>query len=329
MRSIAACIAAAFVAQHCHGFAAAKLKTGITTPGIQIPMAGLKPEAEIALPGPVDGLLIAEKIFVASKEKNQLIPLVAKTNKAEDAIAGIQQPCATIVSAFGSVWVPSCAEQKLNRIDPKKKTITASVAVDFLVSPRSLVSSPDSLWLLSDEKTTLTRIDPEENRIVAEIRLPAGCNSIMYAEDALWVTCPKEDKLLRVDPATNLVTKRIEVSAQPVSTAFGEASIWVLCKADGKISRIDPKTNKVTTTIELKTPNVGGEVAFGEGFLWVSSPGFPITRIDAATDKVAQQFAGDGGGSLYVGSGAVWIPNLKANTLTRFDPKRIKATLAE
>jgi hypothetical protein len=52
-------------------------------------------------------------------------------------------------------------------------------------------------------------------------------------------------------------------------------------------------------------------------------------RIDPATDKVVQQFVGDGGGQVYFGGGSVWTFNLKANTLSRFDPKRIKATLAE
>jgi hypothetical protein len=51
-------------------------------------------------------------------------------------------------------------------------------------------------------------------------------------------------------------------------------------------------------------------------------------RIDPATDKVVQQFVGDGGGQVYFGGGSVWTFNLKA-TPFRFDPKRIKATLAE
>jgi streptogramin lyase len=151
----------------------------------------------------------------------------------------------------------------------------------------------------------------------------------LFAENALWVTCPKESKVFRVDPNTNVVVNRIEVPAQPVSLAFGETSVWVLCKTDGKVVRIDPKTNKTGATVELKTPGLPGEIAFGEGFLWASSPGFPMMRIDPGTDKVVQQFVGEGGGQLSFAGGSVWAFNLKANTLSRFDPKRIKATLAE
>ena len=72
-----------------------------------------------------------------------------------------------------------------------------------------------------------------------------------------------------------------------------------------------------------------GNIAFGDGSVWVSAPGFPITRINPATAKVVQQFAGEGAGRVYSGLGSVWLANLKTNTLTRFDPKRIAATLAD
>ena len=70
----------------------------------------------------------------------------------------------------------------------------------------------------------------------------------------------------------------------------GESSVWVLCEKEGKVERIDPKTNKVTKTIELGAPAGGGAMAFGEGSLWVSMPGFPITRIDPRGRKWCSSF---------------------------------------
>jgi hypothetical protein len=91
----------------------------------------------------------------------------------------------------------------------------------------------------------------------------------------------------------------------------------------------DPKTNKAAATIELGTPGLNGDLAFGEGYLWARPARLPggAELTLRATSRTA--FAGPGGGVLYVGAGSVWIPNLKANTLSRFDPKRIKATLAD
>ena len=318
-----------------YGFAPAKLpasarttSAGVKTPGVQIPMASLKAEAEILLEAPAESVFVnAESAFVATK--SQLLPLNLKTNKLDPVIAALKTPCSNMVNAFRSTSGSELRGIEDRPLGCSRLEVTASVAVPILAKRQSVVASPDSVWVLSDEKSTLARLDPDENKIVAEVRLPSGCNSLLFAETALWVTCASEDKVLRIDPATNLVTKRVEVPAKPVSLAFGEGSVWALCKTEGKVVRIDPKTNKSTTNIELKTPEIGGEIAFGEGFVWVSSPGFPVTRIDPANDKVAQQFTGVGGGRIYVGSGSIWIPDLKANTVSRFDPKRIKATLAE
>ena len=104
----------------------------------------------------------------------------------------------------------------------------------------------------------------------------------------------------------------------------------MLCERDGKIDRIDPKTNKVIKTIELNVPKAGGDIAFGDGFLWVTQNGFPLTRIDVSSEKekVAQQFWGDGGGRIVATPGAIWLSNIRKNSVSHIDPKRVLATLA-
>jgi virginiamycin B lyase len=164
---------------------------------------------------------------------------------------------------------------------------------------------------------------------VGELRVPSGCRSLTFGETALWLACPAENKVLRVNPATNVVEKSIEVSAQPLALATGEGSIWVLCRKDGKIDRIDPKTNKVSKTIDLGVPGAEGEIAFGDGFVWVTQAGFPLARIDVKSETVMQQFAGEGGGAIAVSPGAIWLSNLKAGTIWRVDPKRVIATLPD
>ncbi|HVW86277.1 MAG TPA: hypothetical protein VHB50_16430, partial [Bryobacteraceae bacterium] len=87
--------------------------------------------------------------------------------------------------------------------------------------------------------------------------------------------------------------------------------------------------NKVSKTIDLNVPNADGALAVGEGFVWVTSTGFPLTRIDARSETVAQQFYGEGGGAIQTSPGAIWLSNLNNGTLWRIDPKRVLATLAE
>ena len=66
--------------------------------------------------------------------------------------------------------------------------------------------------------------------------------------------------------------------------------MWTLNQGDGSISRVDVATNKVVATIQAGLSGRGGEIAVGEGSVWVTLFEFPITRIDPSTNKVAQQF---------------------------------------
>ena len=97
----------------------------------------------------------------------------------------------------------------------------------------------------------------------------------------------------------------------PRFIAAGGGAVWTLNQGDGSVSRIDPKTNKVVATIEVGVPGGGGEIAVGEGSLWVTAFQFPLSRIDPATNTVAQQFFGEGGDAVRVGLGSVWLSNLE------------------
>jgi streptogramin lyase len=307
-------------------------KPGIKTPGIQIPLGNLKPEAEFKLDGPVPALLFvpgpAPSAWVANRTLGTLIKIDSKTNKAADPVKEFKQPCG-LVNAFGSLWVAQCGDMTVARVEAKSSKVTATLPYGVGGALPAIVSTEDSIWLLSDDKTTLSRIDPQGNLVVSELRLPKGCRSLLSAAGSLWVTSPTDNKLLRINPRTNLVEQRIEVLGQPTAAVFGENSIWVLASAEGKVVRIDPKTNKSTATIDLGLPDSEGSLAFGEGAVWVSVSGFPITQIDPQTDKVVKQLVGDGGGMIQTGLGSLWLANLPGQTLWRIDPKRLAATLPE
>ena len=353
---------------------------GVKTPGVQIPYASLKSDADIVLDSPVTGLAFTDAAWMGNASAIHKID--AKTNKPPEPAVNIpaEKVCGGMVNAFAHLWVAACGSKSLLKVDvpappappggrggrgpaspdgpppgpkPEKAEAAAAPAPEAPkpapakpagppkiaatlagVSPAAssaMAASDDSIWLLADNKTALQRIDPKENQIVAEMRLPGGCSSILYAETALWVTCPGEPKLLRIDPRTNLVDKRIDVPAEPVALAAGDGSVWVLCRKEGKVVRIDPKTNKVSATVELAVPGASGTMAFGEGSLWVSIPGFPLARIGttAEKEKVLQQFTGEGGGLVQFGLNSLWLTSAGSNTVVRFDPKRVIATLAE
>jgi virginiamycin B lyase len=304
-------------------------KLGVQTPGVQIPITKLKPEAQITLSGTPESILADQTVWVPNRAKNTLDRIDPKANTLAEPITGLNQPCGAPQLGFGDVWVLNCGDGTLSRIDSKAQKLKVSIKTGAGSARTGLAITSDSVWVLTDDKTTLSRIDPDQNKVVGELRLPASCNTIISGESALWVTCPAENRVLRIDPITNLVTERIEVLGEPYTLAVGEGSVWVLTRKEGKVERIDPKTNKATKTIELLVPDSDGDIAVGEGSVWVTLRGFPISRIDPKADKVVQQFVGDGGGVIRTGQGAVWLTNSRQGTVWKLEPRRIAATLAE
>jgi virginiamycin B lyase len=304
---------------------------GVKTPGVQIPFANLKAEATIPAAGKPSWIFFATggpgAIYFPAPDK--LEKAEARTNKPADPITDLKKPCGGMVSAVSSLWVATCGDGSLQRIDAKTFKITATIPSGTSSASGILAASADSVWMLTDNKTTLSRIDPDANAVAGEFRLPADCQSLTFAEMSLWVACPELNKVLRINPATNIVDKRIDVATTPVALAAGQGSIWVLCAKEGKIDRIDPKTDKVSKTIDLGAPVTNGGVGFGENYLWVTMTGFPLARIDVTAETVAQQFWGEGGGAIQVSSGAIWLSNLNNGTISRIDPKLVLATLAE
>ena len=303
------------------------LKVGVKTPGVQIPFASLKAEAEFDAAGKTDWIFFsASAYFPAADSIEKVDP---KTNKKVEPIAMVSRPCGGMASGFGSLWAPACGSASLVRIDSKTFKVTKTIPTGVSTLRDPIAATADSIWLLTDDKVTLSRIDPEQNAVVGELRVFAGCRSLTFGESALWLACPAQNKILKINPATNLIDKAIEVSAEPISITAGSGSIWVLCRKDGKIDRVDPKTDKVTKTIELSVPGAEGELAFGEGFLWATQAGFPLTRIDVTSEKVLQQFNGEGGGAMAVSPGAIWLANGKGGKVWRVDPKLVMATIPE
>lgn len=300
---------------------------GITVPGIQIPFANLKAEAVVTLDGPAGALLFAQNLLATQGAK--IARIDTKGNKALEAWSAAEGLCGGLANAFGSLWAPSCGKNSLLKIDTKSGKTSNTLEFGAQAGDQTIVASSDSIWAITDAKGTLSRIDPKEHNVVAEFRLATGCNALAFEADAIWATCPAENRVLRIDTKSNLVKERIEVASEPIAMAFAEGTLFVLGKKEGKISKIDPKTNKVTGTIETKVSGAVGTMAFGDGYLWLSQTGFPLTKIDVKNDKVMQQFYGDGAGTLKFAAGSLWLATTGKPEVKRIDPKRVAATLAE
>jgi virginiamycin B lyase len=78
---------------------------------------------------------------------------------------------------------------------------------------------------------------------------------------------------------------------------------------DGTVSRIDPDTDTVVATVKVSDGRIpGGDIAAGDGAVWVRSESELATAIDVATDEVVRVLGpAAGSGSIAVTPNAVWI----------------------
>ncbi len=223
------------------------------------------------------------------------------------------------------MWVPTCGDQSIVRIDLQSGKITAALRTGIADSEGGIAISGDSAWVLADDKSTLARIDPQTNRVAVKIALPEGCYTPAFGFDSIWVTCTKQDLVVRVDPAVNKVVAKIPVGPKPRFLSVGEGAVWTLNQGDGSITRLSPASNKVEATIAVGIPGEGGDISAGEGSVWATAFGFPISRINPKTNRVEQQFVGTGGDAIRAGGGFLWLSNYMLGTELKFSPEAISS----
>ena len=303
-------------------------RPGVSTPGVKRDIGTIKPLGVFPIAGNPDWQVVTkDAVWVTSGRRNVVARLDPKTNMVVTLVDVGERPCSGLVAAFDSIWVPLCGGENgakgLARIDPKLDEVWATLPVGPALSEGGITANADSIWMLSDMKGVLSRIDPDTHRVVAEIQVPKGSSvAVLGEDDAIWVVSTEMSVLARVDPKTNLITDRVAVGPNPRFTTVGGGSIWTLNQGDGTVSRVDVKTRKLITNIEVGVPGGGGEIAYGEGFVWVTVFEIPLTQIDPDTNRVVKQWVGPGGDAVRVGHGSIWLSNIRQENVWRLDPKQ-------
>jgi virginiamycin B lyase len=300
-------------------------RPGVTSPGVKIPVTKLEPIAVFDIPGAPDWMVIDQQVWVSNSPRNSVTRIDPGTNRLVENITVGARPCSGLAAGFGSLWVPNCGDKTVSRVDLSTGQVTATWPATIGNSEGGVAVGAGSFWMMTDAQGTLARIDPATNAVVTVIHIALGSYAVAFGSDAVWITSTEQNLLTRVSARTNAVEATIPIGPKPRFLAVGEGSVWTLNQGDGTISRIDIKTNTVVATIEAGIPGEGGEIAVGAGSVWATMLEFPLTRVDPATNKVAQQFFGAGGDSVRVGHGSVWLTDLKGGRLLRLDPKRIEA----
>lgn len=230
--------------------------------------------------------------------------------------------CAAPVIAFDAVWVVSCAERKLYKIDATTGRILAKIATG-VADPNgemSLAAGNGSIWMLSDSGGVLTRINPRINRVQATVKVNPLSYCAGYGYDAVWVTNWGASTVQKVDVKTNRVVATIPVGKNPRFISVGEQGVWTLNQGDGTITRIDAAINKVVATIDVNAKGAGGDIAEDGSKVWVVSTNKsrPVQIINAVSNKIEtiySQVSGDGkemrvDGAVRASGKYIWVSGL-------------------
>jgi virginiamycin B lyase len=285
-------------------------KTGVQTPGVQHDIAELVPTATFEVKGHPDWMAVTEDaIWVTSSNVNHVVRLDAKTNRA-GTIVTVAKPCSGLVVGFGSLWIPSCGDHTVVRVDAESGALQATIAAGPADSEGGIAVGASSVWIVTSKESDLVRIDPTTNRVTTHIRIAPGSFNPVFANGSIWVSSNMGGILVRVDPATNKEAGETPVGPKPRFLTVGAGSIWVLNQGDGTIARVDEKSGKRTALIAAGIPGLGGEMAFGDGAVWATLFDFPITRIDPGTNTVTGQWHGPGGDSIRCAHGSIWLTSL-------------------
>jgi YVTN family beta-propeller protein len=296
-------------------------RPGVSTPGVRREMTSITPLAVFPAEGTPDWqVLTDDAVWVTNGPKNTVHRLDVKTNVVAAVIPVGKRPCSGLAAGFGSVWVPNCGDKTVSRIDIKTNQVVATIPAAPAASEGGIAASPEAVWLVTDTKGILSKIDPATNMVTAEVAIAPDSAGVTYGEGLVWVTSPGKNILTGVDPQTAKVVYSTEVGPGPRFVTTGAGSAWTLNQGDGTLSRVDAKTGKLVANIELGIPGTGGELAFGEGHVWATVFTVPITEVDPATNTVVKQWFGNGGDSIRVGHGSVFLSNLRDGNVWRISP---------
>src|SRR5262245_31407088 len=80
-------------------------------PPAEIPLARLKPDAVLALPFAPGAVASDDAVWVEGRSTGAVVRIDARTNALGAPISVGAGPCASLVVAFESVWVPLCGDR--------------------------------------------------------------------------------------------------------------------------------------------------------------------------------------------------------------------------
>lgn len=235
----------------------------------------------------------------------------------------------------GGVWALSFWRGYLYHLDPTTLSLVAKVELELPTPfipgdkqflPSNVATGEGAVWV-SSGRGAIAQIDPISDEIVRVIESnpPRGIQDMEVGAEAVWLANGGSG-IARMDPSSGEVVTRVSIRERDgqlsvADIVLGGGFVWVTgtwaeSRQDGieayvltekqAVYKIDPETN---AAVLIDVPTDHGQIAFGEGDLWITSRAeAEIARIEATTGDVIRTYPlereerllGVGGGSLWI-----------------------------
>ncbi len=254
-------------------------------------------------------------------EGNFLDRIDPTSNKVVASIPVGRNPCHGVAVGFDAVWVPTCIDQRVVRVDPETNEVVRSFEVPLDRSDGDrIVAAFGALWIASPDPKggdVLARIEPDTGK-VDTIPLPTPSTWVVEGFGSLWVISPDGGTVYRVDPNARRVAGSIEGLGEPQTAVAGEGVLWVNDAADGTVVRVDPDSLSVIERIPIGVPGFGGGIAADPSGVWFRPANYLLGRIDPATGDVTAIFAEPPAlGEVLLAFDSVWFSSYTKDTVWR------------
>ncbi|MEZ5317322.1 MAG: hypothetical protein R2752_07990 [Vicinamibacterales bacterium] len=297
--------------------------TAAPLPPDRLPFALIKAESTVEMIGAVRVFASGDAVWISRGSSGTVSRLDPEASTLGATVPIGRGPCGGMTLGLGSLWVMACGEPGIVRIDPAKGELLSTTPTPVPGDLASVAFAAGSVWMVTDDQGTLVRFDPDRRVAVAEVYVAPGSGPLTVEAGSLWAASPTSHVVTRIDPFTNLVVETVKVEKGPARIVAGEGAVWTLNREDGSVSRIDPKTNKIAATIPVGPEAAAGELAVGDGSVWVSAATL-LARIDATANRVAQVFTEAPGGSIAAAHGRLWLVPSRG-TVWKIDPRYVAA----
>jgi len=211
-----------------------------------------------------------------------------------------------------AIYIPNTGDDTISKIDPSTNTVIATFPAALNGDSEGAIGvSRDALWV-TDPAGKLTKLDAASGAVLATVDIPGDSHGVIVADGSAWITSVSNNAVVQVDLASATVTATISVDAGPRFSTAGEGSVWVLSQGTGTVTRIDSATGAKLATIDIHATGSGGDIAYGEGAIWVTAFGKPVGKIDPRTNRLVAQVSQDGfGDAIRAGFGKIWVSGEK------------------